>query len=337
MSVFIVVQRFRQCELLLEETDWVTVGSTSSPTTGNSCGLLAYISFSSSATRPEVEQAAATLLNLPILTNGLWGDGESCTASLSSTLMAKKNGRTDTNREAQSESLKCSIVVVPQANLISKVKQQGKSIQYHGQIGKEMGKDLYEYFCECIRSKLLEMQCETRSEELPEWYTRRRDYFSKLELQQQQQQKHAKNNIKQACPNPDIPPQDIFRDGSKYNSWDDNGFPLKDADGKELSKAATKKLKKIYDAHCKRHDRWKEQTKNDDKDSKPTIGEQNKGETINEMGENSAVQPLPPPPPMNWDETLDPEFCHVVVGSFGKRQGLEFLSDMGPFVHSFQI
>mmetsp|Transcript_9534 Transcript_9534/g.19316 ORF Transcript_9534/g.19316 Transcript_9534/m.19316 type:complete len:346 (+) Transcript_9534:50-1087(+) len=345
MSVSIVAQRFRQCKLLLDETDWVTVGSTSSPTNVNSCGLLAYISFASSATRPDVEQAAATLLNLPILTSGLWGDGESRTVSISSTLMAKttkdpaENDAKNPDRKPESDGLKCSIAIVPQANLISKVKQQGKSIQYHGQSDKETGRELYEYFCECIRSKLLEMQCEIRSEELPEWYTRRRDYFSELDLEQKRQrQKHSKtDDNKQPFPTPDIPPQDIFRDGSKYSSWDENGFPMKDANGEELSKAATKKLKKIYDAHCKRHDTWKEQNKNNDDDSKSTNGDQNKDKTTGETGDNLAVKPPQPPPPMQWEGSLDPEFCHVVAGSFGKRQGLEFVSDMGPFVHSFRV
>jgi hypothetical protein len=43
------------------------------------------------------------------------------------------------------------------------------------------------------------------------------------------------------------------------------------------------------------------------------------------------------PPTEEWDGYLDGTFCHFVKGSFGKRQGLEFKSDMGPFVHAFQV
>jgi hypothetical protein len=35
---------------------------------------------------------------------------------------------------------------------------------------------------------------------------------------------------------------------------------------------------------------------------------------------------------VSWS-LLDDSFIQVVSGSFGKRQGLELLSDMGPFCH----
>jgi len=154
-NVCIVVQRFRECKLLIDELEYVTIGGTS-----ESCGLLAYISFASSTTPAQVEQAASTLLNLPVLTTGLWGDAESTTLSILSL--------------ATKAVSSCSLVVVPQANLISKVKQQGKSIQYHGQVNKEKGKKLYEYFCDCLKGKLLEEQCSIRSQDLPQWYIERK-------------------------------------------------------------------------------------------------------------------------------------------------------------------
>ncbi len=75
MSVSIVVQRFRKCRLLIDELKYVTVGGGGDD---SGCGLLAYVSFASTATPSHVEQAARTLLNLPILTTGLWGDDGSC-------------------------------------------------------------------------------------------------------------------------------------------------------------------------------------------------------------------------------------------------------------------
>ena len=65
MSVSIVVQRFRECRLLIDESEYVTVGGDNNT---SSCGILAYVSFASSTTRAQVMQAAQTLLNLPILT-----------------------------------------------------------------------------------------------------------------------------------------------------------------------------------------------------------------------------------------------------------------------------
>ncbi|KAL7523567.1 hypothetical protein ACHAXR_000852, partial [Thalassiosira sp. AJA248-18] len=227
MSVSVVVQRFRECKLLIAESEYVTVGGG-----GDGCGILAYISFSSSTTISQVEHAAQTLLNLPILTTGLWGDGASSTKSI--LCLA-----------AEANSL-CSLVIVPQANLISKVKQNGKSIQYHGQINKKKGQELYDCFCDYLKGKLLEAQCLSNSQEVPQWYKSRRDFFEK------------KSNNNQSS-SPSTPPNQLFRDESKYSEWDERGFPIKDAEGKELTKSQMKKLSKIYEAHCKRHNKWKEQ------------------------------------------------------------------------------
>ena len=298
MSVSIVVQRFRECRLLIDESEYVTVGGDNNT---SSCGILAYASFASSTTRAQVMQAAQTLLNLPILTTGLWGDGESSTRSLLALAV-----------EAE---LSCSLVIVPQANLISKVKQNGKSIQYHGQINKEEGQQLYNYFNECLQGILLEEQCLSNNEELPEWYKKRRAYH----LEQQ----NNKHDDKQSTPSSSTPPNQIFIDKTKYSEWDEDGFPLKDTEGNVISKSQMKKLKKVYDAHCKRYDKWKADGNNNVDDAVEVGRQQNSNEDT-------------PPPQCCWSD-LNPTFCHFVAGSFGKRQGLELRSDMGPFVHSFQV
>lgn len=263
----------------------------------NSCGLLAYISFSSSTTHSQVETAAQTLLNLPVLTIGFWGDKESSTQSILSLA-------------ATSTPSCCSLVIVPQANLISRVKQQGKSIQYHGQIDKERGEELYNYFCSCIQGILLETQCKTRSEELPEWYIRRKAFF---EQQQSSKKSHS----------PATPPGELFRDDLKYSEWDERGIPIKDSQGNALTKSGVKKLNKIIQVHTTKHIKWKEE-------------QQECGNSDEQTCCPSSVA-TEAPPVEQWDESLDETFCHFVKGSFGKRQGLEFCSDMGPFVHSFQV
>eukprot|EP00956_Cyclotella_meneghiniana_P045981 scaffold393707_cov86-Cyclotella_meneghiniana.AAC.1 len=281
-SVSVVVQRFRKCKLLIDELEYVEVGACEQ----NCSGLLAYISFASSTSISQVQQAATTLLNLPVLTTGLWGDSESSTLSVLSLA-------------AEPTSL-CSLVVVPQANLISKVKQQGKSIQYHGQINKEKGKELYDCFCDCIRAKLLEEQCSFASQELPQWYMERKAFIDR-----------QNNNSQPACVSK--LPELLFRVESKYSEWDDRGIPVKDLEGNELSKSQQKKLNKIYEAHCRRHQKWKESgghTESSKEDCNDNV------------------------PKAEWDASLDPSFCRFVAGSFGKRQGLSFESDMGPFVVS---
>ena len=59
-----------------------------------------------------------------------------------------------------------------------------------------------------------------------------------------------------------IPPQELFRPPNvpegTYSSWDENGIPLTDGEGKELSKSAGKKLQKEWTLQKKRHDEFLE-------------------------------------------------------------------------------
>lgn len=98
---------------------------------------------------------------------------------------------------------------------------------------------------------------------------------------------------------PSIPETQVFRYNLTYGSFDDTGFPLTLANGEPLTKSASKKLRKVYDAHAKRHAKW--------------------------------TPPVPVEP--QWDDWLGGSKCHILAGSFGKRQGLELQSDMGPFCH----
>ncbi|KAH9858884.1 tRNA synthetases class I (C) catalytic domain-containing protein [Lenzites betulinus] len=63
-----------------------------------------------------------------------------------------------------------------------------------------------------------------------------------------------------------VPPQELFRVPNVaeglYGSWDDNGVPLTDGEGKELSKSASKKVQKEWTLQKKRHDdflEWQKQ------------------------------------------------------------------------------
>ena len=53
---------------------------------------------------------------------------------------------------------------------------------------------------------------------------------------------------------------EMFRT-SEYTAWDDEGFPLKDAEGEELTKSRGKKLKKDYEQQKKKHTAWLAATK----------------------------------------------------------------------------
>jgi hypothetical protein len=119
-SVHLVVQRYRSCRVLVDETSWVSLGSTSSTGISNSnddvgdsalpshCGMLVYVSFSNTADSATIRQTAQNVLNLPVLTTGQWGDGVSTTCNLLQ-LAVQASGQ-------------ASLVIVPQANLICKVR-----------------------------------------------------------------------------------------------------------------------------------------------------------------------------------------------------------------------
>ncbi|KAI1795517.1 cysteinyl-tRNA synthetase [Ganoderma leucocontextum] len=54
-----------------------------------------------------------------------------------------------------------------------------------------------------------------------------------------------------------VPPQELFTPPNvpegTYGSWDENGVPLTDGEGKELTKSATKKVRKEWDLQERRH------------------------------------------------------------------------------------
>jgi D-Tyr-tRNA(Tyr) deacylase len=256
-SVHLVLQRYRKCKILLNETEWVTQGWTAKEGTENCatlsenfegvteeqhCGLLIYISFATNADSLSCINAAETCLNMPILTSGLWGDGTSQQFSIKSHLsQANPIGRKNT-----------SVTIVPQANLICKIKGQGTSIQYHSQIDKDKGRELYNLFVDFMTAAVFEYQCITTGKEMPDWFQ---------EWRAQMHQLTKDPSLSQSF-NPSIEPADMFRsmDPPMYGSFDDEtGIPLSDLLDVPLSKSSLKKLRKLQDLHQKRHQKWLQQ------------------------------------------------------------------------------
>ncbi|XP_041917205.1 cysteine--tRNA ligase, cytoplasmic isoform X2 [Alosa alosa] len=59
------------------------------------------------------------------------------------------------------------------------------------------------------------------------------------------------------------PPSEMFRtETDKFSAFDDTGFPTHDAEGKELSKGQTKKLRKLYEAQEKLHQEYLQTSQN---------------------------------------------------------------------------
>lgn len=54
----------------------------------------------------------------------------------------------------------------------------------------------------------------------------------------------------------------FLNETDKFSKFDDRGFPILDAEGKELSKGAKKKLEKIYENQTKTYQEYLENKKN---------------------------------------------------------------------------
>ena len=53
----------------------------------------------------------------------------------------------------------------------------------------------------------------------------------------------------------------FLKETDKYSTFDEKGFPVLDAEGKELSKGAKKKLEKLYETQAKNYQEYLESQK----------------------------------------------------------------------------
>lgn len=408
-SVHLVIQRYRSCKILLNETEWVTQGGRATKGGGitlegqaveniheaetisniandsnhhhhhhsTHCGLLIYVSFAKNINAKSCWEAAETCCNVPILTNGLWGDTTSELFSLKQILTITTT--TITNDDI-SNHMKCknsvlpqtSVTIVPQANLICTMKRHGTSIQYHNQVSKEDGRDYYDLFVNYIRANIYEYYYIRTKQDIPP---------SLLEWKLQSMTTTTTTTTTETSPeitkmDPSIPPMDIFRTSTTsslpqllYGSFDPNtGLPITDIHNIPLTKSALKKLRKIQDVHRTKHEKWLQQQQSSSiPTSQSTATDRNDDNTgiVSTTNTTSTITAIPstpsiadreepflllkssssscPPPPVPNETSPfpNPSWMYdndiVVAGTFGKRQGLEIVSDMGPFCHNIQI
>ena len=424
-SVYLVLQRYRSCKLLINETEWVTQGRdvpgrgiVDTIFTGNTvhdmeneteiqsdnhtgsmhqchsqqqqqqhqqhCGLLIYVSFAINTNVKSCWEAAETCCNVPLLTNGLWGDSTSELLSLKQ-ILTMPNSKTvngsdndgDHNRMLRPRT---SVTIVPQANLICTMKRHGTSLQYHQQIPKDQGRFYYELFVNYIRANLYEYFYTSTKQEIPtalaEW---KRQHAITTTTTTTETNSTTLENEKF---DPSIPPMDLFRTAtttSMYGSYDTvTGLPTSDRQQQPLTKSALKKLRKIQEAHRTKHEKWLQQqqqqqqqqqsplpssctrderTNHDNVVTASTTDTTALTTTITTTTNNNVAVTItppsveeslstsclapPPPPETTASHTEDDDDgwipTMVVAGTFGKRQGIEITSDMGPFCHTVQI
>ena len=411
IGIRMVIQRYRKASLLIDEKDYVTVGEeeeepNDQPNTDDDSdnkeedykksnsnnpghiGMLVYISFSKVATSDVVQRAAKTILNLPIQTEGAWGDGSSTKSILQAAAAAAANANAEASNQQQQQqqgkvattnnnnSNNVSIMLVPQANLIAKVTRNGKSVQYRDQIDKKQGEELYNLFVKYVKEILIENK---------QLITQQGSKTKTGTANKGKSISNNNNNNAMTAADPSILPEELFRHRQEqqqqnqnitaantnsntttpllYGSFDENtGLPLTTADGKPLTKSATKRIKKQYDAHTKRHEKYLLKLKQQhpipipipaaDDDTTATA-------TADDDNNNSNDQKIEPredkqeewtndypcknkdkESKTNSDDNEDDDedlFVQLIAGSFGKRQGLQLVSDMGPFCHVIEL
>ncbi|CEP64382.1 cysteine--tRNA ligase LALA0_S11e02806g [Lachancea lanzarotensis] len=73
----------------------------------------------------------------------------------------------------------------------------------------------------------------------------------KLEQARARELKEAERRAKA-----EVAPQEMFRDAELYSEWDQDGLPVKNKDGSDVTKSMLKKLKKQFDQQKKLHDEY---------------------------------------------------------------------------------
>jgi len=375
-SIRMVVQRYRKASLLINEKDYVTVGEDVVNGNGNvndnnnagHIGMLVYMSFSKTATPEVVQRAAKSILNLPIQTEGEWGDGSSTKSILQAAAVNAAQQHTSSSVSVLvSANCNVSIMLVPQANLIAKVKKNGKSVQYRDQIDKIRGEELYNLFVQSVKEILIENQKQHHNDH--------NNMTSKITASINTEKNKGNNNNKNStimtAVDPSIPPNELFQYRQQqqqqqrqnanttitntsllYGSFDKStGLPLTTSDGQHLTKSANKRIKKQYDAHTKRHEKYLlKQEKQQKQHEKELVV--NTTTTASAAADNNNTKNIPKLEAQDDKQqqqqgTTDDKNCNnnnndglfvrVIAGSFGKRQGLKFVSDMGPFCHVIEL
>lgn len=367
-AVRMVIQRYRSAKLLIAEKEMVTVGtpsdfltttttdasttSTSSDgqqsSTRTTAGILVYISFAKTVTHAKVEQAARTLLNLPVLTLGAWGDGSS-TQSILHLSAEEYHHNALNNKDNSDNNIKISplsLLLVPQANLTAKVKKLGKSIQYRDQCAKSEGQALYEYFVEYVKQLLIEHMLLVRQ---GQGLGLHNTTSNNDDTNSNKNKNNHTGGTSSSTPDPSIPPSQLFHQDDTYGSFEqdeansnEQTFPLTYANGEPLTKSARKKLQKIYNAHVQRYAKYLQSapstsTAAADMKNTPKQEEEKGEESLPSCSSTTINTSKPQHQQQQSSSSLDPSFVQLVAGSFGKRQGLELQSDMGPFCHVVEI
>eukprot|EP00928_Gymnodinium_smaydae_P009234 TRINITY_DN13416_c0_g1_i1.p1 TRINITY_DN13416_c0_g1~~TRINITY_DN13416_c0_g1_i1.p1 ORF type:complete len:323 (-),score=100.85 TRINITY_DN13416_c0_g1_i1:48-1016(-) len=297
-KVHVVVQRCAKARLLVDAKadEWVEVGR----------GLVVYVSFGQSAAegdyRRTLRLAAKSLLTAPLSTADEWQADHSDAESL---IALCRRG------------LPQSVLIVPQASLVSKLELGERNVKYHQQCAKDDARKLFEAFSAALERVARELVCPAAQS---------LDRFNEL------QAKRAAAAL--------LAPDQFFRVGEhegKYSQYDERGVPTHDAAGEPLAKSALKKLEKLYGVQVKKYEKA---TASNGAPDGATSGAAGAAAGGYPSAAAAAATPAAEKEERQEDEAeLGPVpdgMClpEVRRGTFGGRQGFE-LTTSGPFTHAF--
>ena len=210
-------------------------------------------------------------------------------------------------------------------------------LKYHSQAKKDSAEELFHCFVECLKEACAEALAKNIASN-----------------EKGKRQKNNPENLKNA----DVLPKNAFKEGlagEEFLAFDDaTGFPTLDKDGNELTKTKRKKLEKLLQKY---EEKWKKKNalsselcssnieidegKNDETQLEKATGKLSLNNTNGSTAsdDRSTSQPIRKKS-INFSE-LELEndqfvFPSFVKGTFGGRQGLEFVSS-GPFTHCFSF
>lgn len=119
--VRVVVQRCNSAELLIDNVDtWVSIGQ----------GMVVSVSFGQGCNASVLPRVVKALLQMPLLTRGVWGDGDSPRSVVDMCRELDSTNTAATLQSVQNQPKPPSIMIIPTASLTSKAKQGGKLLSY---------------------------------------------------------------------------------------------------------------------------------------------------------------------------------------------------------------
>lgn len=277
----IVIQRVNTAELLVDNADqWQRMER----------GIVLYVSFTEAVTDEVLTAVAKTVSRVPVVSYGDWGDGVAPMSISDAVASGKQVG----------------LMVIPQANLVSRPRNYGKTMSYRRQCEKNRARDSYHKLC----VKLMETVCGISA--------------------------GAGAPATDAITVPvTLPPSYYLRVAPKYlgafSEYDDQGVATHDSAGEPLSKSQRKKLTKVIAAHSRKHRKALSQNATPMSDDEVAAFQDQVRQSLSndQSAAGIAVEDI-----LALRASCPPHFI-TIFGTFGNRQGLRLDATLGPFSHMY--